>query len=417
MRRWGRRLSIVGLVLLVLLLGAGAGLWALTAEARGARATGARLERMQRSPAWRDGRFTNALTRTDGSPWAMTRAWLLEGSAFASPTAPIEVLPRRRADYDTPPASGLAVTWLGHSTLLLELDGHRVLIDPVWGERASPLSFLGPKRWYLPPLPLSELPDVDAVLISHDHYDHLDLPTVHTLRARHVRWFVPLGIGAHLEKWGVPLEEIVELDWWEEAQAGALTLTSVPARHFSGRGVDDQGQTLWTGWVVRGPRHRAYYSGDTAMLPAFAEIGERLGPFDLTMVEAGAYNALWADVHLGPEQAVMAHRMARGRVLLPVHWGMFDLALHAWTEPMERVLVAAERAGVAVLTPRPGERLEPTMRPPVVRWWAPTPWQTLAEAPAWSHGVDALLAANALELPGPSTATVSALVSTSSTSR
>ncbi len=406
-----RRLRVVlfvALGLAVLGFAAAGVLLSISAEARGAKAEGARLERMRRSPSWKEDRFVNALARHDGSPWELTRSWIFGGSPHAIPDAPIEILPRKKSDYDTPPASGLAVTWLGHSTLLIEIDGQRVLIDPVWGERTSPFSFLGPQRWFLPPLPLSELPEVDAVLISHDHYDHLDLPTVHALRERHVRWFVPLGIGAHLEKWGVPASEIVELDWWEEAPAGGLTLTSVPARHFSGRSIDDQGATLWTGWVVRGPRHRVYYSGDTAMLPAFREIGERLGPFDLTMIEAGAYNALWADVHLGPEQAVMAHRMARGRVLLPVHWGLFDLALHAWTEPIERVLAAAERSHTAVLTPRPGERLEPSLRPPVVRWWKPSPWQTLAEAPAWSSGVAELLAANALELPAPAVDTATA---------
>lgn len=391
-----RTLVILG-ALLLLVLGAGATLLALSAEARGALATGARLERMRQSPSWKVDRFVNALARVDGTPSRMTRAWILEGSPHATPLEPIEIVPRKGTDYDTPPRSGLAVTWLGHSTMLLEIDGHRVLIDPVWGERASPFTFVGPRRWFLPPLPLAELPSVDAVVISHDHYDHLDLPTVLALRERGLRWFVPLGIGAHLERWGVAPTDIVELDWWEEARAGGLTLVSVPARHFSGRGLGDQGKTLWTGWVVRGPEHRVFYSGDTAMSPDFTEIGARHGPFDLTMIEAGAYNALWADVHLGPEQAVMAHRMVRGRVMLPVHWGMFDLALHSWTEPMERVLAAAARARVRVLTPMPGERLEPAANPPVMRWWKPTPWQTLADAPAWSSGIDDVLKVHALD--------------------
>jgi L-ascorbate metabolism protein UlaG (beta-lactamase superfamily) len=369
----------------------------VTREARGARAAGERLERMRRSPAWSGDRFTNALPRVDG-PWQrMLGEWLVGGSADRVPTAPIPVVARGRGDFDVPPPSGLAVTWLGHSTLLLEVDGARVLVDPVWGERASPVSFAGPRRWFAPPLALDALPDVDAVVISHDHYDHLDVPTVKALAARGVRWFVPLGIGAHLEAWGVAPGDVVELDWWASAPAGPITITAVPARHFSGRGVDDQNATLWCGFALVGPTHRVFYSGDTAMHPGFAEIGARLGPFDLTLIESGAYDALWSDVHLGPEQAVIAHHLARGRVLLPVHWGLFDLALHGWTEPIERVLVAAARARVPVLTPRPGERVEPSAPPAFARWWPDLRWRTEVEAPAWSTHVEALLAENALE--------------------
>jgi L-ascorbate metabolism protein UlaG (beta-lactamase superfamily) len=228
---------------------------------------------------------------------------------------------------------------------------------------------------------------VDAVVISHDHYDHLDVPTVKALAARGARWVVPLGVGAHLRAWGVPDARITELDWWEAARVGDLTLTATPARHFSGRGLGDADRTLWAGWAIAGPAHRVFYSGDTALHEEFAEIGRRLGPFDLTMIESGAYDALWADVHLGPEQAVLAHRQVRGAVMLPVHWGLFDLALHGWTEPIERVLVAAERAGVRVASPRPGGMVEPAALGPAERWWPAVPWRTVEEAPAWSSGV------------------------------
>jgi L-ascorbate metabolism protein UlaG (beta-lactamase superfamily) len=228
---------------------------------------------------------------------------------------------------------------------------------------------------------------VDAVVISHDHYDHLDVPTVKALAARGARWVVPLGVGAHLRAWGVPEARITELDWWEAARVGDLTLTATPARHFSGRGLGDADRTLWAGWAIAGPAHRVFYSGDTALHEEFAEIGRRLGPFDLTMIESGAYDALWADVHLGPEQAVLAHRLVRGDVMLPVHWGLFDLALHGWTEPMERVLVAARRAGVRVASPRPGGMVEPSALGAVERWWPAVPWRTAEEAPAWSSGV------------------------------
>jgi L-ascorbate metabolism protein UlaG (beta-lactamase superfamily) len=225
------------------------------------------------------------------------------------------------------------------------------------------------------------------VIISHDHYDHLDMPTVKALLARGVKWIVPLGVGAHLVKWGVPESAITELDWWGDIAVDGLTITATPARHFSGRSLGDQSRTLWAGWAIAGATHRVFYSGDTALHDEFVAIGERLGPFDLTMIEAGAYSALWADVHLGPEQAVLAHTLVRGAVMLPVHWGMFDLALHGWTEPMERVLVAAESLGVRVVSPRPGEMVEPGVLGPQRRWWPAVAWQTVGEAPAWSSGV------------------------------
>jgi L-ascorbate metabolism protein UlaG (beta-lactamase superfamily) len=231
-------------------------------------------------------------------------------------------------------------------------------------------------------LPLSELPPLDAVLISHDHYDHLDLPTIEHLRDAGIHFFVPIGIGSHLTSWGVPRDHIVELDWWQSAKLGDLELVSTPARHFSGRDFK-RDQTLWTSWSILGPRHRVYFSGDTSMQPEFAEIGERLGPFDMTMLEAGAYNALWADVHLGPEQAVKAHQMLRGQRLVPVHWGTFNLALHGWTEPPERIRVAAKKAGVDVVIPRPGESVTPESPTPQP-WWPAEPWQTAEQAPVLS---------------------------------
>ncbi|CAA9335288.1 MAG: Outer membrane protein romA [uncultured Gemmatimonadaceae bacterium] len=377
-------------LLAVAVVGGGA-LGVVAREAVGGPVAGARLARAERSPQWRGGRFVNRLPRVETAGGRAASEFLFGGSDYRVPSAPIPVVRRAAADYVRPPASGLRVTWLGHSTLLLEIDGRRVLIDPVWGERASPFPFLGPKRFFAPPLPLAELPAIDAVVISHDHYDHLDLPTVKALVGRGVRWVVPLGVGAHLAAWGVPERDVTELDWWEAAQVAGLALTATPARHFSGRGLDDAARTLWAGWAIAGPAHRVFYSGDTALHDEFVAIGERLGPFDLTMIEAGAYDAMWADVHLGPEQAVLAHRLVRGGVMLPVHWGLFDLALHGWTEPMERVLVAADAQRVRVAAPRPGDMVEPAALGPVARWWPAVPWERVAEAPVWSSSVDHLL--------------------------
>jgi L-ascorbate metabolism protein UlaG (beta-lactamase superfamily) len=271
--------------------------------------------------------------------------------------------------------------------LLLELDGRRILTDPVWSRRASPLGWLGPRRWYEPPIAVADLPELDAVLISHDHYDHLDRATVIALNRRAATFVVPLGIGAHLAYWGVPDERIIELDWWERATVSGLEIVSTPARHASGRMLIDNDQTLWSSYAVLGPRHRAFFSGDTGLFPALNEIGERLGPFDLTMIEVGQYHRAWPDWHIGPEQAVQAHGMLRGRTLLPMHWGLFTLAYHGWTEPAERVLAAARAQSVNVLLPRPGESLEPDEPGKAARWWPDTPWQRAEQNPIVSTGM------------------------------
>jgi len=347
----------------------------------------ARRARVERSPQWRDGKFRNRLKRIDGPIWRSFGEFFFGGSKHRRPTAPIPVEARAARDYAAAPASGLRVTWLGHSTTLVEIGGVRLLVDPVWAERASFVSFAGPKRFYPPPLPLAELPGVDAIVLSHDHFDHLDEGFVRTFAARELRWITPLGVGDWLRKWGVAAGSVTELDWWESTQVGDVTLTATPARHFSGRRIGITDRTLWCGWAVTSPQHRLYYAGDTAMQNEFAEIGERLGPFDLTMIEVGAYDKLWPDVHLGPEQAVEAHRLVRGDVLLPLHWGLFDLALHGWTEPIERVLAAAARHGVRVATPHPGGMLEPATLRAVERWWPALPWRTADEAPIRSTGV------------------------------
>lgn len=387
-RRLRRRLTFFGVVVVLI---AGFFLFAHlhVRDAVGALPEGERLARVTRSPQWKEGRFVNTLPRHDGPFLTMLSRWV-KGGENTEPSAPPPVVVHTAKDFAVPAANGLRVGWFGHSTLWLEVDGSRVLIDPVWGERCSPSTLVGPKRFHPPPIPLAELPKPDVVVISHDHYDHLDHPSILELAKKGALFAVPLGVGAHLEAWGVPRDRISELDWWERARIGNLTLTATPARHFSGRSptMSDQDLTLWAGWVIQGPTHRAFYSGDTAMFPGFREIGERLGPFDLTMIEVGAYNALWADVHLGPEQAVQAHKDVRGAVMLPVHWGTFNLALHPYTEPIERVLIAAQKAGVKVVSPRVGQLVDPANPPAVERWWPKVPFQTAEQAPVVSSGLD-----------------------------
>jgi L-ascorbate metabolism protein UlaG (beta-lactamase superfamily) len=355
---------------------------------------------MQRSPQWRDGHFVNPQPLyNDAWGWV---AGLFEMSPNASPLrslSPVVVDPQAIA---AAPSSGLRITWLGHSSMLVEIDGQRVLTDPMWSERSSPVSWIGPRRWFPPPIALADLPRLDAVVISHDHYDHLDYGTIVALKDWDTTFVVPLGVGAHLAAWGVPEGHIVELDWWERVRVGALDLVAVPARHASGRTLLDKDATLWAGYALLGARHRVYYSGDTGLFPGMKEIGARLGPFDVTMIETGQYGEAWPDWHIGPEQAVVAHRALRGRILLPVHWALLQLAYHSWTEPIERVLAAARDAEVRVLTPRPGQSVEPELTAQCERWWPQVPWKTAAESPIVSTGVVPASLLN--NLPSESTA-------------
>jgi L-ascorbate metabolism protein UlaG (beta-lactamase superfamily) len=261
------------------------------------------------------------------------------------------------------------VTWLGHSTTLLEIDGLRVLTDPVWGERASPVSFAGPRRFHRAPVAIDGLPRLDAILVSHDHFDHLDKPSVFALARLGAPFITSLGVGAHLQAWGVPPERIHELDWWESLSLGPLTFHAVPSRHFSGRGPGTTNASLWSSWVIATERHRAFFSGDTGLTPEFVDIGARLGPFDLVMLEIGAHHPAWGSIHLGPDNALVAHRMLGGGTLMPVHWGTFDLALHAWNEPAETLITRGAPLGVHLITPRLGLPVEPAHVERVDAWW------------------------------------------------
>lgn len=333
-----------------------------------------RLERISRSPNYRDGKFWNSVessTLRKGSIVETLRRQFL-GKEQRVPPQQIPVVALSRSAFDSPPASGLRVTWMGHSSVLVEIDGYRVLVDPVWGNRASPSQLVGPKRFHPTPIALADLPPLDAVIITHDHYDHLDMHAVralmHSPAQQRVQWVTTLGVGAHLERWHVPASRITELDWGDSALVGSLQMTAQPARHFSGRTMT-RDKSLWASWVIAGPTHRVFHSGDTGYFDALGDIGTRHGPFDLTMIKIGAYGETWPDIHLDPEQAVRVHAMLRGRVLLPIHWGTFNLAFHAWNEPPERLLVAAETVGVEVVIPRPGQFVEPARVPVFEPWW------------------------------------------------
>ena len=339
----------------------------------GATASGQRQTRIQTSPHSADGHFFNAQPLGEFS-WGDIGRFLrqrLFGQQVRHPPAPLPVVPVTTASFSTPPPPGLRAIWLGHSSVLVEMDGLRFLLDPVFSDYASPFQWIGPKRFAPPPIALAELPPVDAVLISHDHYDHLDMRSVQHLASRGTHFVLPLGIGAHLEAWGVPAAQITDLDWWESHRLGQISFVCTPSQHYSGRGLFNRMETLWASWSVLGPQHRVFYSGDTGFSDHFQDIGQRFGPFDLGIFKIGAYGPsdYWHDVHIDPEEAVQAHLDVRGRVLLPVHWATFNLGLHDWDEPIKRTLKTARDHQVELVTPRLGELFDIGQAFQSSAWW------------------------------------------------
>jgi L-ascorbate metabolism protein UlaG (beta-lactamase superfamily) len=267
------------------------------------------------------------------------------------------------------PPNTLRVTWLGHSSLIIEIDGKRFLTDPVW-RAASPVQFAGPKRFFPAPIALDDIPPLDGIIISHDHFDHLDDKTVKHLAKRGTMFYTSLGVGAILQKWGIANAQIKEFDWWQELDLGdGFTITAAPARHFSGRSLFNRMETLWASYAIKGPVHNVYYGADTGMHPLFKEIGDRLGPFDIAMLEVGAYNDLWKDIHMGPDNATDAFLQLNAKVMMPIHWGTFNLAFHTWTYPAERVVDQAIQKNIDLLLPQPGELYTYNGKGYINKWW------------------------------------------------
>lgn len=270
---------------------------------------------------------------TGVSKFRATWALFFEDSPRSAPDHSLPIKELRVEDFKEDFKEDYQISWLGHATTLIKFKDKFFITDPVLGERVSPVSWIGPKRFH--PLPIKELPELEAVIISHDHHDHLDEKSLLQLNARTKKFITPLKVGQYLESWGIPKEKIIELDWWQSTQLGEVVITCTPARHFSGRGLWGWNQTLWSSWVLKHPERRIYFAGDTGMFEGFKEIGERLGPMDLTLMPMGAYDELWSGIHLFPHEAIEAHAMVKGKKIMPVHWGSFDLSRHAWDEPME----------------------------------------------------------------------------------
>ena len=369
-RRWP--IVVIGILLLIGVATAGV----LSLPTFGAKATGERLARMRANAHFHEGKFVNDLPPASYT-FADVRA-LIKGQFFGDevrvPPAPIPVVTVAPDALKTvAPSPGLRAFWIGHASVYVELDGVRMLVDPIFSEYASPFD-IGPRRFHPPPIALADLPPIDAVLITHDHYDHLDMRTVQQLAQRGTAFFVPLGIGAHLTAWGVPEAQIHDMEWWEEAAPlRGVRIVSTPSRHYSGRGLGDKNATLWGSWSVIGAKQRFYVSGDTGYSDHFTRIGERFGPFDMAFVKIGAYGpgAPWLDIHMSPEDAVRAQRAVRARRMFPVHWGTFNLAFHAWNEPVQRAVAAAAANRVEIVTPRIGEMVDADRPFESTRWYLP----------------------------------------------
>jgi L-ascorbate metabolism protein UlaG (beta-lactamase superfamily) len=310
------------------------------------------------SPNFENGKFRNLQpTRMSMSARDMmkTLAEFIEGGEGRTPKEKIQVRHPEPA-FIAAPNGSTRLVWFGHSSFLLQIDGMNLLIDPMFGPTPAPYPWMGRSRFTDGlPIAIADLPQIDAILLSHDHYDHLDKGSILALKAKTKEYFVPLGVGARLRSWGVVASRIQELDWWDETGLGQLHFAFTPARHFSGRGLMDRFSTLWGGWVIQGREDNIYFSADSGYGPHFADIGAKYGPFDLAMIECGQYNEKWADIHMMPEQSAQAAVDAKAKVMMPVHWGAFVLAMHSWTDPVERVTKKAVELGLPIITPRIGD--------------------------------------------------------------
>lgn len=311
----------------------------------------------------------NPESRPSQSGWKIWTRFLTAGKEGTVPIDPIPVRPLTRAQLDALDPAANHLVRLGHSSHLMKLRGGYWLIDPVFSERASPVQWAGPKRFHAPPLALAELPPIDGLILSHDHYDHLDQATIEALNARVKRYFVPLGVGARLQEMGVAPERIEEFDWWQRSRHGDIEIVAAPAQHFSGRTLWDRDSTLWASWVVQSGPHRLYFSGDSGYFPGFKQIGERLGGFDIALMENGAYDAYWPSVHMTPEETVRAFKDLNAKLLYLVHNSTFDLAFHTWRDPLDRVSDLAQREGLPLATPEIGEVLTIGQPRRNVLWW------------------------------------------------
>ncbi len=357
------------LVACIILFIVGVIIFVNTAPQFGDSPEGSRLERIEGSSNYKEGQFVNLTFTTMDMDFVkglgIMKEWIFNTKGRV-PGKPLPVrFSQENGSYND---SSAYITWYGHSAVLLEIDNKRVLIDPMLGPASSPVSFMTKRFDYEEPIPIEDLTNIDIVVISHDHYDHLDYDTIKKIKDKVGHFYTPLGVGAHLEKWGVDPGKVSELDWWETIDHEGLTLVACPARHFSGRGFSDRNKTQWASWVIEGGGKKIYFSGDGGYANHFSEIGDKYGPFDFAMIECGQYNERWKDIHMMPEETVQAGVDLRSKNMMPIHWGAFNLALHHWQDPIERAVETAKKLDVIISTPFIGEKFEISDSPKEI-WW------------------------------------------------
>jgi L-ascorbate metabolism protein UlaG (beta-lactamase superfamily) len=330
---------------------------------------GDRLKRIQQSQHYRDGSFNN-LSHTpvmaeDSSFWKTLKSYLNKPKDARPPA----VLPSVKTNLHTLQNDKPVIIWFGHSSYLLRLNGMNILVDPVFGGNAAPVSFMVKAYAGSDIYAVDDFPVIDLLILTHDHYDHLDYKTILKLKAKTKKVVTALGVASHLEYWGYDKEIITELDWWDtHTIAAGIELTAAPARHFSGRGIK-RGKTLWASFILKTTTHNIFIGGDSGYDKHFKEIGNKYGPFDIAILESGQYNAHWPHIHMMPEETVQACIDLKSKVLLPVHWGKFTLSLHPWNEPVKRIIKKAAELNVQITTPMIGEPVVPDSSYPASRWW------------------------------------------------
>ncbi|MFC3151193.1 MBL fold metallo-hydrolase [Litoribrevibacter euphylliae] len=329
------------------------------------------LESESQNSFYRDGKFHNESNTTVKFEWSSILNYAKEvfkhRNIETEPKGNIPVQPLLTENILS--TADDSIWRIGHSTLLIKMSGKLILLDPVFSERASPFQFIGPKRFHQPPITIEALPLIDAVVISHNHYDHLDKHSIQKLSDKVKHFIVPLGNRNDLIAWGVDDHKVTEMDWWQEFHINEITLVSTPSQHFSGRGINDKDKTLWSSYVIKSPDSRVFFSGDTGYFKGFKDIGEKYGPFDLTLIETGAYNPNWAAIHMLPEQSLQAHLDLKGQRMMPIHNGTFNLALHSWKDPFEQITKLAENHQVELLTPEMGAPLTIKGNEKTTHWW------------------------------------------------
>ncbi|MFC1524444.1 MBL fold metallo-hydrolase [Thermodesulfobacteriota bacterium] len=332
----------------------------------------AREQRVAESPQWNGKIFQNP-ERVPATEWGKSLKvfwnYFFSKPEEYTPSPPLPAEPFDISRWNS--QQDLQFAWLGHSTFLIRIDDKVILTDPMFSQQAGNYGWFSPKRYSQTIALTDDLPEIDAVLITHNHSDHLDEDSVKALIPRTRYFIVPLAVGEILAEWGVSPEKITELDWWQAKSIDNLTITAAPAKHTSERGIFDKNKTLWASYGIRGQKHNLYLSGDSGWHKGLSEIGERLGPFDVAFFEIGAYGEIrgWKEVHYTPEQAVKAHQAVRGKLLVPCGWGTFDLGMFPWYEPIERFLTATEQTGVDYRTPRIGEVVTPGQAGSREAWW------------------------------------------------